>query len=171
MDAKSARADDMYASDESPKVSFLLPFEDSIKYEDTIKPMADYFHLTVAVVFTFHLPLIYLGPMFMRNRQSQRLRGPLIFWNLCLALFSMIGFLRTWPEMYHVLTKFGFKHSICKSTYKYSQPTYFWMLLFVLSKVPELIDTVFLVLRKQNLIFLHVWHHATVCMVRILSID
>ena len=31
----------------------------------------------------------------------------------------------------------------------------FWTFMFVLSKVPELGDTIFIVLRKQPLIFLH----------------
>jgi elongation of very long chain fatty acids protein 6 len=37
-----------------------------------------------------------------------------------------------------------------------------WIMLFVFSKIPELFDTAFIVLRKTRLIFLHWYHHITV---------
>ena len=44
----------------------------------------------------------------------------------------------------------------------YSPAALFWGWLFGLSKVVELGDTIFVVLRKRPLTFLHVFHHCTV---------
>merc|ERR1711988_2094397 len=37
-----------------------------------------------------------------------------------------------------------------------------WVQLFIFSKIPELVDTIFIVARDRPLIFLHPYHHVTV---------
>ncbi|XP_028287856.1 elongation of very long chain fatty acids protein 6-like [Parambassis ranga] len=106
--------------------------------------------------------LVFAGQHFMRERPKLNLRRPLVLWSLSLAIFSIIGAARTGLYMLHVITNSGFKQSVCDNSF-YSAPiTKFWAYAFVLSKAPELGDTVFIILRKQRLIFLHWYHHITV---------
>ncbi|XP_060830408.1 elongation of very long chain fatty acids protein 6-like isoform X2 [Bombus pascuorum] len=80
-----------------------------------------------------------------------------------LATFSVLGFLRMGTEMYHTLSNYGFSYSVCVPSYlTRDSVTAFWAFLFTLSKIAELGDTIFIVLRKQPLIFLHWYHHITV---------
>ena len=114
--------------------------------------------ITMALVY---LVLVFLGQVYMRSRPKYELRIPLVIWNLFLAGFSILGTIRVWPDLLYSLSKDGFLHSVCDNSYAYGI-TGFWAYMFILSKVPELIDTMFIVLRKQELIFLHWYHHATV---------
>lgn len=99
----------------------------------------------------------------MKNRAPFKLRGLLFFWNLGLALFSMIGVARFFPEVIHSWRSFGFHWSVCEASFlRDSKITCFWSFAFTLSKLPELGDTLFIVLRKQKLLFLHYYHHVSV---------
>lgn len=40
----------------------------------------------------------------------------------------------------------------------------YWMLLWRLSKIPEYVDTAFLVLRKREVSLMHLWHHISTSM-------
>lgn len=112
-------------------------------------------------VSAIYLFLIKAGQKYMQNRPAFNLRIPLIVWSGCLAVFSIAGAVRTIPDQVRMLFNYGVTHSICVPTYYYG-PTAFWCMLFALSKVVELGDTAFIVLRKQPLIFLHYYHHVTV---------
>eukprot|EP00922_Rhytidocystis_sp_ex-Travisia-forbesii_P048996 GHVS01072930.1.p1 GENE.GHVS01072930.1~~GHVS01072930.1.p1 ORF type:complete len:434 (-),score=57.43 GHVS01072930.1:688-1989(-) len=111
-----------------------------------------------------YLLFIYFGKKFMKNRKPFDLQKPLKYWNLILAIFSLCGAIRVVPHLLYVLHKFGFVTSICAPpVYIYGHGAVgLWVLLFTYSKYVELIDTVFIVLRKKELGFLHWYHHCTV---------
>jgi len=103
------------------------------------------------------------GQAYMADRSPFQLRGLLTAWNIFLAVFSLMGAARTLPEFIYTISTQGFYHSLCIPSFiEQDRVSGFWTWMFVLSKVPELGDTVFIVLRKQPLIFLHWYHHVTV---------
>ncbi|KAM4607887.1 elongation of very long chain fatty acids protein 6-like [Polymixia lowei] len=106
--------------------------------------------------------LVFGGQHFMKERQKLNLRRPLVLWSLSLAVFSIVGAVRTGWYMFHVLSHSGFRQSICDQSFYNGPVSKFWAYAFVLSKAPELGDTAFIILRKQRLIFLHWYHHITV---------
>lgn len=112
----------------------------------------------------FYLLAVFFGRKFMENRPAYELRLPLILWNLSLAVFSIFGAYRFIFGFYQLAKNHGLKGTLCATYYYHSTPEGFWVLLFVLSKVPELVDTFFIVARKKKLIFLHWYHHFTVLM-------
>lgn len=146
----------------SPNYTFMFQFERKFQHEYTKEWMIRYWHTSFYAV-ALYMMVIFGGQAYMSNRPAMKLRRLLIMWNLSLALFSIIGTFRTLPELLHVLKRFGFYHSVCSPSFiEDVKPSGFWTWMFALSKVPELVDTVFIVLRKQNLIFLHWYHHITV---------
>jgi elongation of very long chain fatty acids protein 6 len=105
---------------------------------------------------------VFVGRKVMDSRPRYECRAPLIAWNIFLALFSILGTIRVMPEFTWMIANKGLAESVCNNSYGYGHITGFWAFMFVMSKLPELIDTAFIVLRKQPLIFLHWYHHATV---------
>jgi len=109
-----------------------------------------------------YVALIYSGRIWMKNRQPYKLKQPLILWNVSLAAFSIVGFWRSLPELLHLLGEPNGFYTSCCLRERLNIGTVFWTLVISFSKVVELGDTAFIVLRKQPLIFLHWYHHATV---------
>jgi len=107
--------------------------------------------------------LIFGGKYLMQKRPRFDLRPALALWSAILGLFSIMGAARTLPEIVYVIEKYGFTYSVCNPSY-FNSPTAFWAFMFTISKVYELGDTIFIVLRKQQLIFLHWYHHISTLM-------
>ena len=99
------------------------------------------------------------------EREAFNLRVLLVIWNICMALFSTLGVIRCLPHLIHTLTTKGLVASYCETNYFSDARILFWYWLFTMSKVIELIDTMFIVLRGGKLIRLHWIHHAlTLCL-------
>ncbi|CAJ0587085.1 unnamed protein product, partial [Mesorhabditis spiculigera] len=117
-----------------------------------------YYSIYIALAYVF---IIHGLERWMRNRKPWHLKGPLVVWNGALAIFSAVATWRYGIEFVNTVTTRPIYDSICYSTDP-EQPASFWACLFAISKVVELGDTVFIILRKRPLIFLHWYHHAVV---------
>ncbi|CAL8113032.1 unnamed protein product [Orchesella dallaii] len=123
--------------------------------------MSKNFHLAVLICFSY-VALVFTGRRWMINRHPYKLKTPLVLWNIAFAAFSFAAFWRTFPDLWLVVwqkEQDGFYKSVCSSeglTVQFA----FWSWIGVFSKLLEMGDTIFIVLRKQPLIFLHWYHHA-----------
>jgi len=99
----------------------------------------------------------------MKNREPFQLNGLLKLWNLFLAILSLFMFLGLFQPMLSLVLDRGIRQLICLPEKDLLYGTPFCMIwIFCLSKYIELIDTVFLILRKRTVEFLHWYHHTTV---------
>jgi len=121
--------------------------------------VATSFKITLA-----YLAVVYFGQKAMRNRKpfdGPTINAVLVAWNFTFSAFSGWAAYRLLPELFSVWREHGFVGSYCHNGEYYTDPlTGYWGWMFVMSKMPELGDTVFLILRKKPVIFLHWYHHA-----------
>jgi len=142
---------------------FNLPIETSFNYRPFVNFAASNVVLPFALV-SAYLCFCYFGKQYMETRKPFDMRLLLAGWNALLCTFSFLGMCRTVPYLLASILSNDYKSTVCANPADGwgVGPTGFWVMLFIFSKVPELIDTVFIVLRKKPLIFLHWYHHVTV---------
>jgi elongation of very long chain fatty acids protein 6 len=130
-------------------------------WEDTSVVFFDNHFVLLLLSVLLYPPVIYGLKQYMETREAFDLRIPLICWNVFLAVFSLIGSIYLIPIVWPGVATGGWWGSMCtRWCYAYSFGG-FYVFLFDLSKVFEFVDTIFIVLRKKPLIFLHYYHHVT----------
>lgn len=146
----------------------LEPFYTEFEKNYDPLPILDYMaSLSYAIplgIVTVYLLLCYLGTNYMKDKKPLNLSNQLAAWNLFLALFSIYGTIRVVPHFLYKLSNMTFEESVCDSAHTYfgAGAAGLAVQFFILSKIPELLDTAFIVLRKKPLIFLHWYHHVSV---------
>ena len=139
---------------------FVSAYERNFDYYSKRQWLKEHLYIPY-VIAIMYLMGIYLGQRWMKNRQAYHLKKPLITWNVALSIFSIIGSLRIIPWFISFIMSYGL-HASCCTEPNVSGVYGFWSWAFILSKIPELGDTFFIVARKQKLIFLHWFHHVSV---------
>ena len=116
---------------------------------------------------------VHVVPRMMKDVDPWKLRHSLALWNFLLAAFSMVGFVTSLRFVLPNIRDRGFQYMVCNDDVMFGGddpksgaacygPMGWVMTAFMLSKIPELVDTFFLVIRKRPVIFLHWYHHLTV---------
>ncbi|KAK3579524.1 hypothetical protein CHS0354_028355 [Potamilus streckersoni] len=141
--------------------TYIFAFEKQWDYHFFYDYMRE--HWADSIIYSaVYLIAIFGGQFYMQKRKRFDLRPALALWSGLLAIFSIAGTYRLLPELIHSVRDHSLEYSMCVTSFLEDPVPSFWTFLFTVSKVIELGDTVFIVLRKQELIFLHWYHHITV---------
>jgi elongation of very long chain fatty acids protein 6 len=115
-----------------------------------------------------YYPLVFGLKAYFKDRKAIDLGGGgskasinyIFWWEVGLALFSIVGAYHVVPLMLEPMMVGGqsFTETVCGPGV-HDDPRSFWSFLFMLSKVAEFGDTIFVVLRKKPLILLQHYHH------------
>lgn len=100
--------------------SFEYSFESKAYVDSWARWLQIYWTSSVAISILYIL-LVFGGKAFMQNRPKCDLRLPLILWNLSLAVFSIAGTIRMWPDFIYSLKSHGFVYTVCNEECAYGK--------------------------------------------------
>ncbi|KAJ3375377.1 hypothetical protein GGF31_004495 [Allomyces arbusculus] len=115
----------------------------------------------VAVTAVTYVAVIFGGQAYLRatNTKPFTLQAPFFVHNVVLSLFSGFLFLAMAENVVPIILRHGLFHAICDERGLTKELLVLYYLNY-LTKYYELIDTIFLVLKRKPLAFLHWYHHS-----------
>ncbi|CAD2095987.1 fatty acid elongation protein, GNS1/SUR4 family, putative [Plasmodium vinckei petteri] len=128
-----------------------------------IKFVHEKYFIAPAFVLIYILICKY-GHTFMKNKKEIKLKWIIIIWNFLLFFFNMIVAIKLLPVFIYIVNNYTINGLLT------IPPIYvcgfgsvgLWICLFIISKYAELVDTIFLILKKKKITLLHWYHHSTV---------
>jgi len=112
-----------------------------------------------ALMIVAYYVIIFGGRELMRNRQPFKLNGAFMVHNFYLTSISAILLALFTEQLVPELYRNGVFHAICSLEGGWTPPLVILYYMNYLTKYLEFIDTIFLVLKKKPLTFLHCYHH------------
>lgn len=140
------------------------------KFQAGVTPMSTLKETSIFIV--CYYIVIFGGRELMRNREPFKLKSLFLFHNLYLTLISGALLALFIEQLLPTVVRGGIFHAICDREGGWTQPLVVLYYLNYLTKYLELLDTVFLFLKKKPLTFLHCYHHgatALLCYTQLLG--
>lgn len=130
----------------------------------------DHYYVPAVSIATYLLLIFVILPRIRWSKSPRWVKHAFALWNLILSLLSIAGGCVILPFSYFLVKKYSLQDLLCSDELMVSSnrdaacwgAVGFVVVLFCLSKVPELCDTFFLVLMGKPVQFLHWYHHVTV---------
>ncbi|KAK3679906.1 Fatty acyl-CoA elongase/Polyunsaturated fatty acid specific elongation enzyme [Recurvomyces mirabilis] len=140
------------------------------RFEPGSTPMASIYE-TGGFLIAYYL-IIFGGREFMKDRQPMKLNGLFKIHNFYLTAISGVLLLLYLEQLIPTLFRRGVFYAICDYNGGWTPQLVVLYYLNYLTKYLELLDTVFLFLKKKPLTFLHTYHHgatALLCYTQLLG--
>ena len=102
------------AQNEHPEYLFMFKFEHDFDPQHAVQAIKELWYPMLASA-CIYLVVIFGIQHWMSTREPFKLRWLLFAWNLVLAVFSIIGTLRCYANVFHSITNFGLQYSICSN--------------------------------------------------------
>ncbi|KAJ5461950.1 Elongation of fatty acids protein 2 [Penicillium daleae] len=116
------------------------------------------FKETATMLVTYYI-IIFGGREVMKNFPAFKLNTLFMIHNFLLTAISAILLALFVEQLLPTIVRHGVFYSICDHRGGWTQPLIILYYLNYINKYIELLDTVFLVLKKKPLTFLHTYHH------------
>ncbi|KAI4599372.1 hypothetical protein KJ359_001814 [Pestalotiopsis sp. 9143b] len=130
---------------------------DDFKFVTGKTPMSTLRETSIFVV--IYYIVIFGGRELMRGREAFKLKSLFLIHNFYLTAISAILLALFVEQLLPTVVRKGIFFAICDHDGGWTQPLVVLYYLNYLTKYLELLDTVFLVLKKKPLTFLHCYHH------------
>lgn len=148
---------------------FVTDFEVSFRAHDFMDVtiwMSERVWICFAIA-AFYIVSIFSIQAYLKDKPKFNLKYAMAAWNLLLCIFSFCGSVRTVPTLFDLYNRVGVYGILCENGLEHwvlNNPAGPWSVVFLWSKIPELVDTYFVVLQGKKLILLHWVHHFSVMM-------
>ncbi|PSS02471.1 elongation of fatty acids protein [Coniella lustricola] len=145
------------------------PAED-FRFEAGVTPMSTLKETGIFVI--CYYIIIFGGREWMRNKDAFKLKKLFLVHNFILTAISALLLALFVEQIFPTVVRKGIFYAICDYDGGWTQPLVVLYYLNYLTKYVELLDTVFLFLKKKPLTFLHCYHHgatAVLCYTQLLG--